>query len=384
MADPEERADASGDAAESRVLATFLEAVAIDSPSGEERAFAEWCATRLTAVGALVRFDGSASVTGSDTGNLIAELPGTAPGLTVVLSAHLDTVEPGRGIRPVVVDGVVRSSGDTILGSDDKAGVAAILEALERVREAGEPHAAVRVLLTVQEEMGLVGAKAVSPADSAGDLCLVLDGDGPVGEVVTAAPTHHRFRATFAGRSAHAGVEPEKGVSAIAMAADAVCRMRLGRLDAETTANIGEIRGGGATNVVAPECLLTGECRSLDGERADEVKAAMDAAMRDAAGRAGGRVLVSWEKEYDGYRFAPGDPAIALVTAACRDVGIEPSLCVTGGGADANVLMSRGLPCVVLACGMTDVHSRQESLKTSDLENMVRVVTAVLRRATEW
>lgn len=366
---------------EARLLDTFLEAVRIDSPSGEEAEFAAWCAARLRALGCEVRFDSSAAVTGSDTGNLIAELAGNAAGTTLVFSAHLDTVEPGRGIRPVVEDGVVRSQGDTILASDDKAGVAVILETLQVICEGGRPHAPVRVLFTTREEMGLLGAKALSPADCEGDLALVLDAHGGVGGIVTAAPTHHTFRAVFHGLAAHAGVEPEKGRSALRMAAVAVSRMPLGRLDAETTANVGEMRGGRATNVVADECLVTGECRSLDPARAEEVRIEMDRVMREAAAEMGGSVDPVWTKEYDGFRFDESDPVLALVEAAVRDAGFEPSRYPTGGGSDGNVLSGKGLKTLVMACGMSEVHGTSEHIAVADMAGLTRVLLALVERA---
>jgi tripeptide aminopeptidase len=365
----------------SRLLGTFLEAVRMDSPTGEEAAFARWCVGRLAALGCDVRVDDTARATGSDSGNVIAELAATAAGSTVVLSAHLDTVEPGRGIEPVVEDGVVRSAGDTVLGSDDKAGIAAILETLAVLRESGRPHARVRVLLTTAEEIGLRGAGAIDAADCTGDVCLVLDAAGAVGGVVTAAPTHHTFKATFHGVAAHAGVQPEKGRSAVLMAARAIAAMPLGRLDAETTANIGEVRGGRATNVVPAACLLTGECRSLDARRAEEVRLEMDAVLASAASEGGGSVEVGWTKEYDGYRFAAADPILAIVVEGVRAAGFEPRLFVTGGGSDANRLLSKGLPAVALSCGMTDVHGTSESIAVSELEGLVRVLLATLDRA---
>ncbi len=364
-----------------RVLDTFLDAVRIDSPSGEEAVFAQWCAQRLREVGCSVRFDATAGVSGSDTGNLIAELPGSAPGKTVVLCAHLDTVMPGRGIRPVVEDGVVRSSGDTILGSDDKAGVAAIIEALRHFADTGAVTAPVRVLFTTGEEMGLQGAKAISPDDCTGDVCLVLDAHGSVGGIVGAAPTQHTFRAEFIGVPAHAGVEPEKGRSALVMAAKAVCGMRLGRLDASTTANVGEIRGGSATNVVTASCVMRGECRSIDAATAESVRLEMDSAMRAAAIEGGGSVDIDWKLEYEGFRFAPGDPNVELVAGALRSIGMTPAVFDTGGGSDANVLTAKGLPSIVLACGMTDVHGTGESIAIADLVAMVDLLIAVLDRA---
>jgi tripeptide aminopeptidase len=364
-----------------RVLETFLEAVRIDSPSGEEAAFAQWCAQRLREVGCSVRFDESGPVSGSDSGNLIAELAGSATGTVVVLCAHLDTVMPGRGIRPVVADGVVRSSGDTILASDDKAGIAAIIEALRLVQETRMVTAPVRMIFTTGEEMGLQGAKAISRDDCTGDVCLVLDAHGSVGGIVGAAPTQYTFRAEFTGVSAHAGVEPEKGRSALVMAAKAVCGMRLGRLDPATTANVGEIRGGTATNVVTASCVMRGECRSLDAEAAEAVRLEMDGVMRAAALDGGGTVDIDWNLEYPGFRFPPGDPGVELVAGALRSIGITPNVFDTGGGSDANVFTAKGLPSIVLACGMTDVHGTGESIAVADLVALVELIGAVLTRA---
>ena len=360
------------------MLGTFLEAVRIDSPSGEEAAFARWCVDRLTALGCEVRIDGTAGVTGSDVGNVIAELSPTAAGSTVVLSAHLDTVEPGRGIVPFVEDGLVRSAGDTVLGSDDKAGVAAILETLEVLRESGRPHAAVRILLTTGEEVGLKGAGALDAADCTGDLCLVLDAAGAVGGVVTGAPTQYTFTAMFHGLAAHAGVQPENGRSAIVMAARAIGAMPLGRLDAETTSNVGGIRGGGATNVVPATCELIGECRSIDARRVEEVRTRMDDALRAAASEGGGSVDVAWTKEYDGYAFADDDPVLVVVVAGVCAAGFEPRLFITGGGSDANQLLTKGLPAIAISCGMTDVHGSGETIAVADLDGLVRVLLATL------
>lgn len=365
----------------SRVLETFLDLARIASPSGREREVAEYAAAALTEAGCHVRFDDTAHVTGSNVGNLIATLPPTAPGRLVALSAHMDCVQPCEGVEPVVADGVVRAAGETVLGADDKAGIAAIIEAVRRVREAGAPHAGVKVLLTVAEEQGLLGAKALSPEDCAADLCVVLDADGPVGGIVTAAPTHYTFQATFTGRAAHAGVEPERGVSAIRMAASAIERMAWGRLDEETTANIGTIAGGTATNVVAPSCTLTGECRSLNRTRVETVRASMDEAMRSAAADRGGEVEIAWRLEYEGFRRDEGDLALALVTAACADVGVTPRLFATGGGSDGNIINAHGVPTLVISAGMTQVHSTSETLAVADLEKAADLLVALLSRA---
>lgn len=366
-----------------RLLRTFLELIRIDSPTGEEAAVAEYCCDALKAAGLKVRCDSSKWQTGSNTGNVIAELSATAPGRTVVLCAHMDTVEPGRGIVPVVEDGVVRSAGDTVLGGDDKSGVAVILETLRRLSESKRKHACVRVILTVGEESGLRGAKQLEAKDASGDLCLVLDAAGAPGGIVTAAPTHWTFTAVFQGRAAHAGVEPEKGRSAIAMAAAAIGGMRLGRLDEETTANVGIIEGGIATNVVAAVCRLTGEVRSLDAGKALAARGEMEAAMRAAAKSLGGSVQLTWTKEYDGFKFDDADPLLAMVEDACRDANVKPRRFKTGGGSDGNVLTAKGLPALVLSSGMTNVHGTNETYNVVDLRAMVRLLDAVLARAME-
>jgi tripeptide aminopeptidase len=372
---------AADPAKDARLLETFFALVRIDSPAGSEAELAAHLEQRLTRLGCSVRFDDAESRTDSECGNLIAELAGTVAGRTIVLSAHMDTVMPGRGVVPVVEDGVVHSAGETILGADDKAGIAAILECVERVVEGEVESPTLRVLFTVGEEMGLQGAKALDPADLEGDVCLVLDADGAPGAIVVAAPTHYTFKATFTGQAAHAGVEPEKGRSAVVMASHAVTAMRIGRLDAETTSNIGTIQGGVATNVVAASCVLTGECRSLDPAKAEAVRAEMDAALCSAASISGGAVSVAWTKEYDGFRFAEDDPLLVLVEGACRDAGLEPRRFDTGGGSDGNVFTAKGLPSLVLASGMRNVHGTSESISVADLGAMVRLLLAVIRRA---
>ncbi|MFU8890815.1 MAG: M20/M25/M40 family metallo-hydrolase [Anaerosomatales bacterium] len=364
-----------------RLLATFIDLVRIDSPSGLEAALAGRCAAELEAMGFSVRFDASAALTGSNTGNLIAELPGTAPGAPVLLlCAHLDCVEPCRGVEPVVTDGVISSAGNTVLGADDKAGIAAIFEGVRRTIEAGSVRGDIRVILTVAEECGLRGAKALDPADAAADLCLVLDADGEPGGIVVGAPTHYTFTAAFTGAASHAGVAPERGRSALLMAARAIDAMQLGRLDAHTTANVGTIEGGTATNVVPARVTLAGECRSLDAHRIDEVRAAMDAAMKEAAASLDGEVEVVWTKEYEAFHTPEDSAAIAVMRDACADAGVTPRLFATGGGSDGSIFAERGTPTVVLSCGMRSVHSTEETLSVAELEALTRLVSASIVR----
>jgi tripeptide aminopeptidase len=367
---------------DSRLLSTFLELVQIDSPTGSEAECAAYCAARLEALGFNVRFDDSAAKTGSNVGNLIAERVGASPKV-LAFSAHLDCVEPCRGVQPVVEDGVIASAGETVLGADDKAGIAATLEACERLVADDGPPVSLKVLFTVQEEAGLVGAKHMADGDAACDLCLVLDAEGPPGGIVVGAPTHYTFVAEFVGRASHAGVAPEKGVSAINMAADAISRMRLGRLDENTTANIGPVHGGTATNVVAARCEVRGECRSHDTGVVEALRDEMDRAMRDAAEAAGGTVDVKWTREYEGFGSTEEDPHVKIVMRACDEAGLVPLTYRTGGGSDANVLAAKGVPVLALACGMQGVHGTDEHVALADIEAATAVCVEVARLMAE-
>lgn len=367
--------------ADDRALATFLDLVRIDSPSGREAAVARYCIDALEALGFEVRVDDTAAVTGSDTGNVIATLQGTRAGAHVlVLSAHMDCVQPCEGIEPVVTDGVVTSAGETVLGGDDKVGITAILEAARRLLETGVDRPTLKVVLTVSEETGLTGAKALDPGDAAGDACLVLDADGAPGGIVISAPTHYTFRAVFSGVASHAGVAPEQGRSAIVMASQAVCAMELGRLDEMTTANIGSVRAEGATNVVCPSAEMTGECRSRDAERVEALRERMDASMYAAAAEHGGVAEVAWTREYSGFSFAEDAPLVLLAREACTDAGLVPRLEHTGGGSDGNIFSADGVPTLVLSCGMTGVHGTGESLAVADMHALTDLVVAFARR----
>lgn len=370
-----------------RLHSTFLELIAIESPSQHEARMAAACADELRSMGFQVEVDSSAARTGSDTGNLIAHLPGTAPG-RVAFCAHMDTVSPCEGIQAVrepASDGggdVYRSAGATILSADDKAGVAAILEGVRAAVEAGGPRPDITVLLTTCEEQSLQGASALADdALEAGVPCFVLDADGAPGAIIAEAPCHYTLRARVTGRAAHAGVEPEAGVPAIRIAAEAVAAMPLGRLDDATTANIGRIEGGVAVNIVPAECIVEGECRSVFRDRAEAQRCAMEAALRDAAERNGGSVEVEWTLDYPEIVFQEDDPLIDLLKRAMDACGLIPTLHRTGGGADANVLGQKGARAITLGIGMTNFHSTDECIRTDHLEETARLVEALVAEA---
>lgn len=398
-----------------RVLESFLEMVAIESPSWHEAPMAACCAEKLAEMGFTVAFDASAAETGSDTGNLIAHLPGTVPG-RVAFSAHLDTVKPCAGIEAVVetrhicddvtcrMAEVVCSAGDTILSADDKAGIAAIFEGVRSVVESGAVRPDITVLLTTCEEQSLLGSSALAddalawpvdlPAASRGAAAegllgdgaapsepvplFVLDADGAPGTIIMGAPYHWTLRARIEGRAAHAGVEPEEGVSAIQIAAAAVATMPLGRIDECTTANIGRIEGGVAVNIVPAACELEGECRSLFEDRVLAQRDAMTAALEEAAERLGGTVEVAWELDYPAVVHEAGDAIVGHLEAAAAACGLPVRHAVSGGGADANVLSAKGADAITLGIGMTNFHSTDEYIEVADLQNMARYVEAII------
>ncbi len=398
-----------------RVLESFLEMVAIESPSWHEAPMAACCAEKLAEMGFTVAFDASAAETGSDTGNLIAHLPGTVPG-RVAFSAHLDTVKPCAGIEAVVetrhicddvtcrMAEVVCSAGDTILSADDKAGIAAIFEGVRSVVESDAVRPDITVLLTTCEEQSLLGSSALAddalawpadlPAASRGTAAegllgdgaapsepvplFVLDADGAPGTIIMGAPYHWTLRARIEGRAAHAGVEPEEGVSAIQIAAAAVATMPLGRIDECTTANVGHIEGGVAVNIVPAACELEGECRSLYEDRVLAQRDAMTAALEEAAERLGGTVEVAWELDYPAVVHEAGDAIVGHLEAAAAACGLPVRHAVSGGGADANVLSAKGADAITLGIGMTNFHSTDEYIEVADLQNMARYVEAII------
>jgi tripeptide aminopeptidase len=358
------------------VLDLFLELAAIPSPSGEEDAVAALIAKYLADLGVASEAD--------EAGNLLARLdaPEEDGDASIFLCAHMDTVPPVGPIEPVVgEDGLVRNGAGTILGADNKATVAVLLEAARLLLSEGRPHSGVELLFTVKEEVGLEGAKAFDQTRLRSKLGFVYDCSGPVGGVVRSAPYGKTIDVVFKGRSAHAGLSPEEGSSAIAAAGRAIADLRLGRIDEETTANVGLIQGGTGRNVVPDRCELAAEARSRDEVKlADLVQEMLDA-FSFAAGVAECEVETRISETYAGYRFRPDDPVFALATEAIRSAGLEPRPLDVGGGADANVFNARGVPCVNLANGMMQVHTPAEHIAVADLDAMLNVTLELVDAA---
>jgi tripeptide aminopeptidase len=362
------------------VLSLFTELAAIPSPPGAERDVADRVREYLEGLGLEVSEDDAGSRIDSNAGNLLCRLEPTSSngGVPIFLCAHLDTVQPTGPLEPVVEEGVVRNAGGTILGADNKAAVAALLEAARLILSDNRPHAGIELLFTPKEEVGLQGAKAFDPERLRADVGFVYDHAAPIGDVMLGAPHARVLEVTMRGRAAHAGMAPEEGRSAIAAAARAIADFRLGRLDDETTANVGLIQGGTARNIVPDRCSFSIDVRSHDEAKlADFVQELLET-ITFAAALEQCEAETDVAESYRGYRFSRGDLPVRLACAALEREGFQPRLGLGGGGADANVFNERGRPCVNLANGMAAIHTPDEHIAVADLERMVDVTLALV------
>jgi tripeptide aminopeptidase len=366
---------------QNHTLGLFLELVAIESPPGEERAVADRVAAELRALGLDVDEDGAGAEIDATAGNLLTRLEPTADGEPIFLCAHLDTVPPEGPLEPLVEDGVVRNGGGTILGADDKAAVVVMLEAVRRVVEEQRPHAGIELLFTPKEEVGLHGAYAFDASRLQARVGYVFDQAAPIGQIILGAPNAQSLDVRFHGRASHAGMYPEEGRSAIAAAARAIADLRLGRIDEETTANVGTIRGGTAPNIVPEWCSFTAEARSHDDRKLAALVQEMLDAFTFAAGVAECEVDTNVRRSYRGYRFRKDDLPVRLAVEALESFGMTPSFALSGGAADANAFNERGLQCVNLANGMAEIHTPDEHIAVADLDLMVDVTLALFDAA---
>jgi tripeptide aminopeptidase len=356
-----------------RLVSTFLELVQIDSPSGQEEEIAQHLAAELKSLGLAVERDA--------TGNVIGRLAGEGP--PILLSAHMDTVEPGRGVKPVVANGTITSDGTTVLGGDDKSGVAIIMEAIQVLVEQDLPHPPLEVALTVSEEIGLKGAKGLDLATLRAQEGIVLDSGGPIGAIVVSAPSQEKIRAIVHGKTAHAGVEPEKGINAIVVASEAIAAMPLGRIDEETTANIGRIQGGTVTNIVPDQVEIAGEARSHNERKLEAQIQAMTEALQKAARQHKATVEIKVDRSYSAFRLSEEDGIVRRAVAAAKTLGLTPVLIPSGGGSDANVFNAAGIATINISTGMDKVHTTEERIAVDDLVKSAEFLLAVLRLEVE-
>ncbi len=367
---------AAGESERHQLHETFAALCATESPSGHERACADLVAAQLSEVGVAVVEDDAGAIVGGDCGNLFARVParGQAGAPSVLLCAHLDTVPPGATLRPVVRDGAWQNDEPGVLGADNKAAVAVILQVARRAAEHGLPIE-LELLFTVGEERALAGARALEPAALQSRIGFVFDHATPIGDVIVASPSLYRLEATFHGAAAHSGIRPEQGRSAIVAAARAVASMRLGRLDERTTANVGTVHGGSAINVVPERCTLLAEARSLDEARAEEVVGEMVDRIHDAANEPDCDVDVDVDVQrlFAGYRLGSGVRPVAVAGRALRRCGYEPRLISSGGASDANELQRHGLQVVNLADGSERNHEPGERIGVGALDGLLDV-----------
>ena len=315
--------------------------------------------------------------TGSETGNLYAVLPGSMEEEPILFAAHMDTVVPGVGVKPVIENGVIRSSGDTVLGGDDKSGIAAIVEALRTIVENNLPHPTIEALFTVCEEVGLRGSRNMDYSRITAKKAAVLDSSGDAGKIIVAAPGQYKLNAAVIGRRAHAGVAPEEGISAIQVLCEAVSNMKLLRIDEETTANIGTISAQYATNIVPERAELVGECRSRRDDKLEAQGRHMMDCLQAACDKFGATLEGGLTKAYSAYSYTEDDPFVQELMAACRKAGLGPTLAASGGGSDANNMSAHGLKALVLGTGMAKVHTVQEEITVKNLEDTAALVLAI-------
>jgi tripeptide aminopeptidase len=360
-----------------RLVETFIELIGIDSPSFGEREISSVLAAKLGAAGCDVQIqEYGRSV------NLVAFRQGNIPhALPIMLSAHMDTIEPTEGITFSVGDGRIRATGQTVLGADDKSALAQIIEAMTVIHERKLSHGDIEIVLSSAEEPGLVGARNLDFGRLRSRYALVLDLSGEVGKMVTAAPTHITYEMVITGRSAHAGIEPEKGINAIRAAAAVISEVPDGRVDEVTTANVGIIHGGTATNVVPKEVVVRGEVRSHDAATLEETKRKIFETAKKAASASHAEVRITEEEEYRSFSISPSEPFLKFLERVFRECGTEPVYTITGGGSDANVFHRHGIMAVNISTGMQNVHSTDEYIEISDL---VRGCHVTLKTATSF
>lgn len=364
---------------EQRLVDRFMRYVQIDSPTKEEREFALILMKELEDLGLTVTMDDAGEKTGSNSGNLIAKLKGNAEKETILFSSHMDTVSPSRGVKPKIVDGTIYSDGTTILGGDDKAGIASVMEALQVIKEEGLSHGDIEIAFTIFEEGGLFGSKNLDYSKFDAKIGFVLDSGGDPGDIIVQGPAQNKIDVKFIGLEAHAGVAPEAGISAVQMAAEAISNMKLLRVDEETTANIGTISGGGATNIVTKEVVFFAEARSLDNDKLKAQSDHMVKCCEDAAKKFGGSVEVSVENAYGAFNIPVDHKAVKAVEEACSKLNIKTRTTTSGGGSDTNIFNANGVEAVNLGIGERKPHTLEEHLHVIDLINTAKIVVELMK-----
>lgn len=368
-----------------RLIQEFMELVQIDSETKNERNIADHLIGKFKELGLEAVEDDSQERTGHGAGNLIVTWPAEnaaedAPKL--LFTCHMDTVVPGQGIKPTLgEDGWITSDGTTILGADDKAGLAALFEGIRVIKEQNIPHGQIQFVITAGEESGLVGSRSLDPKYLDADFGFALDSNGEIGAIAVAAPTQAKIKMEIFGKSAHAGVNPEDGISAIQVAGKAIAAMKLGRIDSETTANIGKFAGGGPTNVVCDYVQLEAETRSIVQDKVDLQLAQMREALETTVRGYGAKCEFRSEIIYPAFSFNEHDPIVQLAERAISSIGLTPRRFPSGGGSDANVFNGLDVPTLNLAIGYENIHTTKERIKASDIVKAAELVLAIVKES---
>lgn len=369
-----------------RIRKEFLELIQIRCSTHDEREIGDLLTKRLQELGGTVKEDQAGEKLGGNCGNLVADFPATA-GMekvpTVMLTAHMDCVEPCAGIHPIIENGIIRSDGTTILGSDDKAGVTAILETLRQLREQGLPHGPLQVVFTISEENGVHGSQNLDSSLLHADMGFTLDTHGHPGVMSYKAPGKNQIHIHIAGKAAHAGVEPEKGINAIVAAGTLLADAPQGRIDVETTCNVGRIAGGSATNVVADGCDVYYESRSRDKKKLEEITQRIVDHFKRGEKTTGCYITAEVSPDYGPYEIPQDAPAIEVASRAAKKLGFPLELEESGGGSDANHFNTYGVPTVVLGVGMTNCHTKEEYIEEKDLYDSAEWALAIVLEAAK-
>ncbi len=362
-----------------RIVNEFIKYVKISSPTKSEGEFAAFISKELKALGLDVVIDDAGDKVGSDTGNVIAKLKGTTTGETILFSCHMDTVSPGMDIKPIIKEGTIYSDGTTILGGDNKAGIAAIVEAIRVLKEENIDHADIEISFSIYEEGGLHGAKNLDFEQFKAKKAFILDSGGDPGQIIIKGPAQDKLEIKVIGRPAHAGVCPEEGISAIMVASEAISKMKLLRIDEETTANIGSVEGGGPTNVVVPEVIVKAEARSLDNDKLKAQSMHMVECFLSAGEKFGAKIEPTVVRMYSAFSVDADAEIVHKAMEACNNIGLKPFTDASGGGSDTNVFNANGLMAVNLGIGERKPHTLEEHLHIKDLVDASRLVVELIK-----
>lgn len=365
-----------------RLINSFIKLVEIGSESGWEGSFRDLIKSECESRGLSVYEDNVNEVLGGESGNLLIKIPGNIDVPPLLLAAHMDTVAPGEGIQAVIgEDGIIRSDGSTILGSDDKAGIASIMEAFDVIQENNLKHPPLEILLTVGEEQGLLGIKQFDFSLLKARIGYTFDAGSAPGTIVVQSPCQNEIEYVITGRAAHAGMNPEDGINAIQLAAMALSKMPCGRVDEETTCNFGTIHGGQARNIVASDCRIKGEARSLRRDKLDKLTDSLVNTFKEEVEKLGGTAEVKVTFLYPEVTLDKNEEVITLVTRAAESIELQPEFIKTGGGSDACIIHNNGIRCANLGIGMTKCHTTQEYISVADLIDDARLVLAIIQEA---